>query len=1078
MNKQIQKLTTVIIICASAIALCFTGCKTHVNNEQLEESNVVYIQLGEQKRADNLVNSNRTASVIKPAFVDYTVTAYEVDAAGKRKPERPKTEDDCGNPVIVTEPFNNMELTYKLALSTGYWIFDVKGYEGHEKTTNTTDDTNETDDTNTTDDTTGSNDTGNTANTETTTNANNTTERTNVILFGNTTGDPVYCNGGRYYKTVYVYFTTNEKGNVNLDIDVSKVTINRLKISGTNIALDGDNYLRDNDKNIIKINPEQKLPSGTYTAKMDFYYNSVLLYTTTEIINITDNLTVENWIYSGGSDHLVKKQPLETNTTDEETNKIYTADFVLTPELIIQNKNTYCYVQGSSVSNPVGITNVDSPSDSNSGSIVSPYSTIQTAFDRVMALNTEFINAGKPEQSFTIYINGTVNTSSQTNNSGKREPAEIFNAADNSFSLILARDGTSATNEINGDIIIGNNIPTTITNLSIDGLNTSSKLTMDNCTVSGESPFEINDVSSEQSTITDTKIGSETDGVRTNNLISFKNSNVTISNDKDSSIYSTDFIVDSSYIDISCNSSGSDQIQLRTDNFILRNLNGSNQNVININSAKINASESFSIENSNFINFANIDISSVDFMATNSQNISLNHCNVSPSNKSTINDSQIVFAETPLSGSLSINGNTSQTSSALYKGESAGRKLTFTGQTTKISGLSMEVKNAEVEFINNCSVTTSNSIIITGSKLAFDSSTLNASNLNLSIDRSQTTINNSKIKARTLKLGTEAQNSTNKTDAFTINKSNDIQITTSTLNNSTISFNDSKLTGNLLMANDDFTFKNTTISGDIGKASSGSGTTATPGKGIDTASKVILEGTSVVSGNIYLEDKSILYVKSLPEKTSNSGTIATLSALYPTKGEVVLICLNTKDEEIDFDNTFIVDEAQTESEIDNRFKLSSPGYYLDYAVPEEDTIRKGIIRESSIGIQLPVTGGYTIDIETNDNVKFNEQGYIEINKNVLEQAPIKAIIKDRNGNILKDANGNDIPVTYQLYRGSTKIGEAVTSSANIQGITVSGDNLEQEMQHTDKLTYLLRITFTDLTTNLTYSDIFFVNIIK
>ena len=180
--------------------------------------------------------------------------------------------------------------------------------------------------------------------------------------------------------------------------------------------------------------------------------------------------------------------------------------------------------------------------------------------------------------------------------------------------------------------------------------------------------------------------------------------------------------------------------------------------------------------------------------------------------------------------------------------------------------------------------------------------------------------------------------------------------------------------------------------------------------------------------------------------------------------------LNSDNNETSFDDTFAISDTA----IDERFKLTSAGYYLDYAVPEGDTVRKGIIKESRIGIHLPETGGYTIDIDTNDKVTLNSSGYIVIDVDDLATSPVKAIIKDSAGDGITPAPN----ITYQLYRESSTIGDPVTSAASSNGITISDSRSATEMQYTNKLTYMLQITFEDLKTNLTYSDIFFVNIVK
>ena len=67
-----------------------------------------------------------------------------------------------------------------------------------------------------------------------------------------------------------------------------------------------------------------------------------------------------------------------------------------------------------------------------------------------------------------------------------------------------------------------------------------------------------------------------------------------------------------------------------------------------------------------------------------------------------------------------------------------------------------------------------------------------------------------------------------------------------------------------------------------------------------------MKSYSTYTGTAYLEDTAILYVKGLPSKESSAATIANLSALYPTKDEVVLVMLNSDNNETSFDDTFAI----------------------------------------------------------------------------------------------------------------------------------------------------------------------------
>ena len=1003
-----RKAAVKILITLSIMVLCLTGCKMQSNEKDTNNESCVIISIKNDSDTETL--PDRTASILKPEKIDYAVTAYETDKDGNLL-----TGKDT---VSETKPLDGLGLTYMLNLYTGYWIFEVKGFEHKDGTS--------------------------------------LSERTDAILFGSTE-TPVKCIGTRYYETVYVYFTKNETGSVNLDVDASKVTINKLTISGTSINLDG-NYTKDSSGKInIK---KDNLPSGKYNAKMDFYYNTVLLYSTEEIINITDNLVVKNWIYSGGNDYLVK------NASSSGDDEVYTANFVLTPELIIKGKNTECWVQGTNVSNPIADKAAKAPSDSNSGSAIAPYATLQAAFDRTVALNTEFKNAGKQQRSFTIYINGNVNTAKINSGTQLPEKAEITAPDGSSFTLSIQKEQKGTSGKINGDISIGSNIPVTISSLTMDGLKAESKLTLNSCTLSGKSDFEITGVSDE-SVITNTKIGSEgSSGDRIAAKITFNNSNVKISNNKDCSIYITDFVADNSFLNLSCNSSSSsDRITVKANTFKIANSNGTADNELLISGATINtnsSSQDFSLEDCNYLKLKSSVLNVTNFNTKNIQNTTLENCQISSTNKSTLNESQLVLNNTSLSGPLSIKGKAT--------GTDKYGKVTFTGKSTKVTGLSTEVLNTTVEMKNESSITSTSSISFTNTNLSVEASSIDSTTAGLTIKNCTTTLSNATVKTKSIHTGDSTQTAPAKTDNISVSDSTLTVTEGLTFNSSTANLSASTVNGQMFVLNDDLTLHNSTLNGDIGRAgNSDSGITA---DGIDTASKVILSGTSVLksystyTGTAYLEDTAILYVKGLPSKESSAATIANLSALYPTKDEVVLVMLNSDNNETSFDDTFAISDTA----IDERFKLASAGYYLDYAVPTGDTVSKGIIKESRIGIHLPETGGFTIDID-NNKVTLNDSGYIVIDVDDLATAPVKAIIKDRNGNVITTN------INYKLYRESTKIDE-VTSEVSSNGITISDSRIATEMQYTNKLTYMLQITFEDSKTNLTYSDIFFVNIIQ
>ncbi len=1004
--KKILNNLAVLLSSLTLLSFCLTSCESFFNNNQKNEVNLVDIVVQSDSYAginDSQNNSARTASVVKPDNVYYVVTAYGTDTTEKQL-----------DPVTQDEPVVGVELTYHLELESGFWTFEVYGYENKEKATS----------------------------------------KANAILYGKTT-EPITCNGGRYYKQIPVAFTKKGNGSVKLEIDASKVTIDKLKISSTGIALDDDKYEKKDGKIVIE---KDNLKSGTYNAKMDFYTNDVLLYSTEEIINITDNLVVENWIYSGGKDYLVR--------IDEE-DSISAAAFILTPELITKNKNNYCYVAESEAYMEQAFTSVKTPADSNTGSGTAPYKTLQAAFNRTMALNTEFKNAGKQQREFIIYVAGTVagaNTSTTT--------THIENDNGDSYKLSIIKYGSSDTKPtITGNISIGQNIPTTISSISMDGLTSNSKLTLSNCTLSGKAPFEITNVSDE-SVITNTIIGSAS----SSSNITFTNSTVTISNTKNHGIYAKDFTSNHTLLNMSCNSTlTNDRFTFMPDTFIIQDSNGTENGKITLRKVAVSANNDFTLKNSSNISLSNITISVPKIITENILGTSIDSSTftISGTGSCDFKDSQIDFTNTMINnGTLNITGTATETNNQ--------RKVTFSGSGTVISKpTGLTIDNSTVEFTDSSSIITSSGTISFANKSNIKLNTsakIYSSDKNtytsININNCTTEIDKATINVNTITAGDSTASGSIKSDNLTINEST---VTTDkeglTFNSSNVAITKSTINGPIFVSNDNLTLEDTTLNGNIGKAAVDN----SPADGIDTDSKVILAGTTTLppsSGIIYVEDKAILYTKNLPAKEDSPATIATITALYPTKDEVILINLNEDNEEIDYDNTFIVSGAVGDIAIDERFKLYSAGYYLDYRIPAGYTVRKGVIKESSVGLILPETGGFTLEIAENDNITVDANGHIVINKDNLADAPIKVIIKNRAGNTV------NAQIIYQLYRESTPIGSSVTSAVSPEGIVISGERIEQELQFASKVTYFLKVTFTDNVAKLLYADLFVVDIVR
>ena len=75
MKKLIKHLAVTVISSLALLSLCLTGCKSYVNDKPADEIDVAYITVSD---------SARTASVVKPAEIDYTVTAHKTDKNGTK----------------------------------------------------------------------------------------------------------------------------------------------------------------------------------------------------------------------------------------------------------------------------------------------------------------------------------------------------------------------------------------------------------------------------------------------------------------------------------------------------------------------------------------------------------------------------------------------------------------------------------------------------------------------------------------------------------------------------------------------------------------------------------------------------------------------------------------------------------------------------------------------------------------------------------------------------------------------------------------------------------------------------------
>ena len=199
---------------------------------------------------------------------------------------------------------------------------------------------------------------------------------------------------GRYETSIQVYFIQSGIGDINLSIDVSATNLEKLTICGTDTSIDGSYFRNENGFFLIQ---KQNIQAGTYSPVLTFYEQEtdfVQVISLQEKINVRQNLTTQKWIKSGNTIYLT---PCQDNY----------ADFVLTPEIILQLINTSFYVAGTNIEERKLPSNIAPPSDSNSGYWTAPFENIQAALNKIQVLNKNALeNNLSANSNYTIYIDG------------------------------------------------------------------------------------------------------------------------------------------------------------------------------------------------------------------------------------------------------------------------------------------------------------------------------------------------------------------------------------------------------------------------------------------------------------------------------------------------------------------------------------------------------------------------------------------------------------------------------------------------------------------------------------------------
>ncbi len=284
----------------------------------------------------------------------------------------------------------------------------------------------------------------------------------NEILFGQQT--VVVDEYGNYDVTIPVYFIESGTGNVQLEIDVKDTDINRLLLCGTNTNLDKE-YFRDSE-GIIHIN-ESDIPAGTYSAVFSFYQNIgndsspnyALVISLQEKLNIRKNLTTDTWKKSGDTIYLIEQQ----NTGNTETK------FVLTNDIITELVNSSFFVSSAEENQKKLNYSETIPADSNAGSWLDPFVTLQAAINKIIAVDNNSSN----HIPYTIYVDGPVEGAFCYEIPVTSPLAITIKPYINPTGLTSAQltGNTGNNNQSNSTFTVGNNFSFTFSDISIDSLN-------------------------------------------------------------------------------------------------------------------------------------------------------------------------------------------------------------------------------------------------------------------------------------------------------------------------------------------------------------------------------------------------------------------------------------------------------------------------------------------------------------------------------------------------------------------------------------------------------------------------------
>ena len=275
-------------------------------------------------------------------------------------------------------------------------------------------------------------------------------------------------NDSYYYDlAIPVFFKNNsERGKLNLKIDVSDSPVTKVTLTDSSNTFNHTFYKDDNS--IIDI-ALSELSANHYNCNFSFYSDSIYLFSITQLINITANLTSNRWSSIFQSS---ENQPLLR--TDKDTL------YISTQEINHLKGNTF-FVQGNDYQNLAQLSETETNSlqklqnnQNNSshmpdGSFFKPFFSIQQAIDTIMLLNDE-------QTEYKIILKGNIHKEPQETVSEENNSAFINICSDKELNLEISSylldsiiDGNFSQTNYGRIFYLGGKVCLKLNNITVKG---------------------------------------------------------------------------------------------------------------------------------------------------------------------------------------------------------------------------------------------------------------------------------------------------------------------------------------------------------------------------------------------------------------------------------------------------------------------------------------------------------------------------------------------------------------------------------------------------------------------------------